>query len=112
MRLFFGGGPADVTVDTAGNVRPGIPVLVYAVAAGWTVGAQVTDFAAVDGTVLTVLKSDGAGRLQFRGPDDGTDALWVDAGSGKYLMLATRRQFMQSTAPTVASDGDIWFDIP
>lgn len=103
----FGGTPADLVQDRYGNARSGVAVTFWTAKTG---GTQVTDIQTAAGGATSpagtiVTGSDGV--VEFLGPDDGTAALWADAGSTRVLMLATddpsRMTALESGSATTAA---------
>lgn len=84
----FGGGPADVVMDSKGNTRPLVTGTAWTAQTG---GTQVTDLQSTDGTALPagVITAGTHGEVQFLGPADDTGMLWLDFGSGRQLAVAT-----------------------
>jgi hypothetical protein len=111
----FSGTPADYFIDANGAPQPGRDGggAIIASATVWTAqtgGTQVTDLQTAAGVAISggVLVPDQTGRLApFLGPTDGTAKLWLDAGAGRILMLATddpdRLTIVEATGGTSVS---------
>ncbi|MFI6685378.1 hypothetical protein [Streptomyces sp. NPDC050485] len=87
MRYLFG-GTTDTAAETATGAR-----LPNATGTVWSSGAadasQLTDLIDINGNPMSMLSADKNGMVPaFYGPD-GARYLWVDFGSGKYMMLPT-----------------------
>ncbi|MFI6052768.1 hypothetical protein ACIBCO_22135 [Streptomyces violascens] len=85
MRYLFGG-----TTDTAAETTTGAR-LPNATGTVWSSGAadatQLTDLIDINGNPMSMLSADKNGMVPgFYGPD-GVRYLWVDFGSGRYMML-------------------------
>ena len=79
----FGGGPAEVTTDSQGNVVGGVDVKVYTAHYG---GQQVTELYDFDGNILpgivrSVESGADEGRIMFQA-SDAYAQLFVDSGTG------------------------------
>lgn len=90
----FGGGPADVTTDSQGNVVGGVNVKVYTARTG---GQRVTALYDVDGNALPgVVTSVGfgsdEGRIAFRASDTHSK-LFIDTGSGMRWVLPAAQTY-------------------
>jgi chitosanase len=88
-RPFAGGGDALVLHHITG--KP----IAFAAGTAWTArsgGTRITDLADAGGVPLAdgLLLTDGGGAIPpFMGPTAGTEQLWVDFGSGRYLLTTT-----------------------
>ncbi|MFJ8384746.1 hypothetical protein ACIQ9Q_09575 [Streptomyces sp. NPDC094438] len=87
MRYLFG-GTTDTAAETATGAR-----LPNATGTVWSSGAadasQLTDLIDINGNPMSMLSADKNGMVPgFYGPD-GARYLWVDFGSGRYMMLPT-----------------------
>lgn len=89
-RHWFGGTPADfaVQITSTGLLKAASsPVTFWTAPTG---GSQLTDLLDGAGSPLSNVSTSGSGDLpqRFQGPD-GADQMWVDAGAGRKLLLAT-----------------------
>lgn len=101
----FGGGPGDVTTNSAGDVVGGVTLKVYTAALG---GQQATELYDVDGNILAgevVSEPAGAdeGRIAFQASDQ-YQLLFLDAGYGMRWAIPAREAF--SAAYTALSKAD------
>lgn len=84
----FGGGPADVTTDSQGNVVGGVDVKVYTARNG---GQRVTELYDIDdsplgGVVKSVAFGGDQGRIAFKASDT-YSKLYIDSGTGMRWVL-------------------------
>lgn len=90
----FGGGPADVTTDTSGNVVTGVQLQVYTQSVG---GMRVTELHTVDGSPLPgVAISDTSGRVEFAASES-YSVLYLDSGQGPRWVVPAREAFAMTT---------------
>src|SRR6185503_138771 len=75
--------------DQAGNYQPNL----VGTGTCWTAetgGSQITDL--VDnvraGSTDGFISTDALGEINFQGPADGTSALWIDFGAGRFRVWA------------------------
>lgn len=99
---FFGGGPGDVTSNTAGDVQGGVALKVYTSANG---GQRVTELydmtgAPLAGVVMSGESGDDEGRVAFQASDQ-YQILYLDAGYGMRWALPAQQAF--SAASTALS---------
>lgn len=98
----FGGGPGDVTSNTAGDVQGGVSLKVYTSANG---GQRVTELydmagAPLAGVVISGESGDDEGRVAFQASDQ-YQILYLDAGYGMRWALPAQQAF--SAASTALS---------
>lgn len=101
----FGGGPADVTADSNGNISGGITLKVYTAALG---GQRVTELYDLDGeplsgVVVSGTSGDDEGRVAFQASDN-YQLLFLDAGYGMRWAVPAREAF--SAAYTALSKSE------
>ena len=90
----FGGGPSDVTSDSAGNIIGGVTMKVYTAALG---GQQVTELydttgEPLSGVVTSEAEGDDEGRVTFQASDQ-YQILYLDAGYGMRWAVPAREAF-------------------
>lgn len=81
-------GTGETVLIGAQGVEAGATVTAYGAEVG---GSPVTDLQRPDGTPIPsgLLQADNDGRIaQFLGPPDDTGRLWLDAGKGRFLVVA------------------------
>lgn len=91
---FFGGGPADVTAGSNGNISGGITLKVYTAALG---GQRVTELYDLNGdplagVVVSGTSGDDEGRVAFQASDQ-YQILFLDAGYGMRWAVPAREAF-------------------
>lgn len=90
-RFMYSATPGDFVIDTVtGKPQPGITVKVYTAQTG---GTQVTDLLNAAGSPVVQLTSDSVGWVQFYGPDEFRDDLWLDTGTGSRLLSRAVAKF-------------------
>lgn len=101
----FGGGPADMTTDSTGNVVGGIQLKVYTAANG---GQLVTELYDLDdqplpGVVVSQSDGDNAGRVVFKS-SDAYDQLFMDSGTGSRWIIPSNDVFSATSLALTKSD--------
>lgn len=90
----FGGGPADITTDSSGNVVGGIQLKAYTAPNG---GQRVTalfdtEGEPLPGAVVSSVEGDDIGRVLFQASDS-YDQLFLDSGKGPRWVVPSREVF-------------------
>ena len=94
-RSLYASTPGDYIIDVAtGNPRPLVPVEVWD---SRTSGTQVTDLLNILGETITEVLSNDQGLVQFYGPDNETDPLWLDTGTGSRMLVRPTLKFAAAT---------------
>lgn len=101
----FGGGPADITTDNAGNVTTGVSLRVYNAAVG---GQRVTELYDIDGTplpgvVTSSTDSEKLGRIEFAAAGE-YSVLFLDPGYGMRWVVPAREAFNLTAAAVDKAD--------
>jgi len=103
-RSLYASTPGDYVIDVAtGNPRPSVPVEVWD---SRTSGTQVTDLLNILGETVTEVLSNDQGLVQFYGPDNETDPLWLDTGTGSRMLVRPTLKFA-AAADVAAIQDDI-----
>lgn len=98
----FGGGPADITTDSNGNVISGVQLQVFTAATG---GQRVTELYDISGTPLPSVVTSSTdpeklGRIEFAA-SEAYSVLFLDSGYGMRWVIPAREAFAL-TATAVA----------
>lgn len=88
MRHTFGASSADFVMDSNGNALANESGTVWTAQTG---GTRILDLLDMNDAVITSVTSLGSplGAVQFQGPDDGTNTVWLDFGSGRIKVVAS-----------------------